>query len=222
MIDIATIGILLSTALALMAWSILYRVNDFYATAESLTMGVYSAFMWVEGLGVLTRRYSLLFDKGQLRIDLVILLILGLLYYSRLFKGKEWPSRIPMAVLAGIASGMAVKGTIYSQILQQVTVGSFVGKTMFDTFNNILIIVLTFTAVSYMIHTREHKGILSISTRIGRLGLMAAFGWEMGVAVMSSLSFGIGQAGMFVTSPGIYVTVPALLLILVDFLRRSR
>jgi hypothetical protein len=223
MIDLVTFGGLLSAAVILMAWSGLYRTTKLYSTSESLVIGLYLGFMFAEGLRSLSAKvFTPLFLRGQWMSDLTILLFLGLLYYTRLFRGKEWPSRIPMAILAGIATGLAVRGAIYAQIVQQLIVGSLIGKTVFGTFNNILIVIITFTALSYMIYTREHKGPLRISSRIGRLGLMIAFGWTLGTYLMSLISFAIGQIGILATPPGLYLTIPALLLIGVDIVRRTR
>lgn len=221
--DLVTLGIIMSVATILMAWSGLYRPTVFYSTAESLVIGTYLGFTFAEGLRVLANTvFTPLFLRGLWWSDLTLLLILGLLYYSRLFKGKEWPSRIPMAILAGIATGLAVQGTVYPQILQQLILGSLIGKTALDTVSNILIVIITFTALSYMIYTREHKGLLRISSRIGRLGLMAGFGWTLGTYFMSLIMMAVGQVGMLVTQPGIYLTIPAVVLVFADIIRRMR
>jgi len=221
--DLVILGTILSVATILMAWSGLYRPNVFYSTAESLVIGTYLGFTFAEGLRVLANTVlTPLFLRGLWMSDLTLLLILGLLYYSRLFKGKEWPSRIPMAILAGIATGLAVQGTVYPQILQQLILGSLIGKTAFDTVSNILVVIITFTALSYMIYTKEHKGLLRISSRIGRLGLMAGFGWTLGTYFMSLIMMAVGQVGMLVTQPGIYLTIPAVVLVFTDIIRRMR
>ena len=221
--DLVLFGTILSVATVLMAWSGLYRPTVFYTTAESLVIGTYLGFTFAEGLRVLANTVFVpLFQKGLWMSDLSLLFILGLLYYSRLIKGKEWPSRIPMAILAGIATGLAVQGTVYPQILQQLILGSIIGKTVFDTVSNILIVILTFTALSYMIYTHEHRGLLRISSRIGRIGLMAAFGWTLGTYFMSLITLVVGQVGMLVTQPGIYLTIPAVMLVFTDIIRRMR
>jgi len=223
MIDSLTFGVLLSAAVTLMAWTILYRETRFYTLAEGLMIGLYLGFNFAEGVRVLYNTVFVpLFVKGQWISDLTILLILGLLYYARLFKGKEWFSRVPMAILAGIATGLAVKGAVYSQIVRQVIIESLIGKTTGQTINNVLIVAITFTAMSALIYTHEQKGVLKISARIGRAGLMIAFGWATGTMLMSVISNVVGLIGILATQPGIYVTAIALLMLLVDIIRRTR
>ncbi len=128
--------------------------------------------------------------QGQ--IILIPGLIFGLLLYLRLHPNPnvKWISRYGflwvVAVGAGLSLGSLWQGNILVFLSQAVDI---VGTSPMDQFNKILMFVIFITTLSYFIFTKEHTGILGISTKLGRHFLMIAFG--VGFAVLISMYYNV-------------------------------
>lgn len=208
-------GIIAEMSLVLMAWSLLYRENFFFRISEALVIGWFMAFSLVVGLDILKGRvYQPLIIEGRWLSPVLIVTILGLFYLLRLHKSTRWLARWPISLMAGVASAVAVKGTVYAQIIRLVTMGSWTSGGM-TAINNIVVLVFTFTGLIYFIFTREHKGVLGGLSSIGLYALMITFGWVAGTYLMSLISMSIGHMQILMQVPGIYVSaVGAIVLII--------
>jgi hypothetical protein len=119
-------------------------------------------------------------------------IIFGLLLYFRLHPDPnyKWISRYGflwiVAVGAGLALGTLWQGNIMVQLIKSMDI---LGVSPMDQFNKILMFVIFITSLSYFIFTREHTGILGISTKAGRYFLMIAFG--VGFAVLISMYYNV-------------------------------
>jgi hypothetical protein len=67
------------------------------------------------------------------------------------------------------------------------------GSTGMVGLNSLIVIIGTITALTFFFFTWEHKGVLGISTKIGRYVLMATFGASYGSTVMARISLFIGR-----------------------------
>jgi len=128
--------------------------------------------------------------KGQ--YILIPGILFGLLLYFRLHPDPnyKWISRYGflwvIAAGAGLALGSLWQGNILVFLSKAIDV---VGVTPTDTFNRVLMFIIFVTSLSYFIFTREHTGILGVSTKIGRYFLMIAFG--VGFAVLISMYYNV-------------------------------
>jgi hypothetical protein len=113
---------------------------------------------------------------------LFIPLLLGVLMYTRLKNEIAWVARYPTGVLVGIGTGVMIAGTLRGQIIDQVKntvidlTKNVASGNMTGIINTLLIAIGVVTAISFFTFTREHKGVLGISAKIGRIFLMISLG----------------------------------------------
>lgn len=113
---------------------------------------------------------------------LFVPLLLGVLMYTRLKNEIAWIARYPTGVLVGVGTGVMIAGTLRGQIIDQIKntvldlTNSAVSGNMTGIINNLLIAIGVVTAISFFTFTREHKGVLGISAKIGRIFLMISLG----------------------------------------------
>lgn len=119
-------------------------------------------------------------------------IVFGALLYFRLHPDPnyKWISRYGfiwvVAVGAGLALGTLWQGNIMVMLIKSMDV---VGISPMDQINKILMFIIFITSMSYFIFTKEHTGILGISTKVGRYFLMIAFG--VGFAVLISMYYNV-------------------------------
>jgi hypothetical protein len=130
------------------------------------------------------------------------------MYFFFFTKKYFYLYRYPVAIVVGIMAGMMICGMIQSNFLAQIQatadpnttalVGAGVwewsgGSTGIVGLNSLIIIIGLITSLTFFFFTFEHKGVLGISTRIGRYFLMATFGAAYGSTVMARISLFIGR-----------------------------
>jgi hypothetical protein len=222
MIEFTVFTDLLVAALIVMAWSLVYRESAAYRLVEHIALGTFFGFMLYTGLDTLyTKTIIPLFQTWP--IDLVIVAAIGILMWTRVVPKVQWPSRIAIAVLAGVSMAVAVTGAVSGQIIQLITaMGSWTGPSLKADIESIISAVATFTTVLFFTYTREHKGVLFPISRIGRYFMMIGFGAIMGTFLMANVSFSIGQIPKLVTGYGRYVSIVAVIVIAADLLLNER
>jgi len=121
--------------------------------------------------------------------SVIIPLLLGLLLYTRYFKDIAWLSRFPLSILVGIGTGLAIRGTIGSQIVNQVK------STVLplNSINNAIIIFGTLGVLSYFYFSKEHRGVLKHVSTFGRCVMMVSFGAAFGSTVMGRMALLINR-----------------------------
>lgn len=184
-----TIGIWIGAFLTLCFFSILHKENPFYRLAEHVYVGLAAGQAIVMGwLNVKNMAVAPLTKSGDL-IQLVPL-ALGILLYARFAPSNwRWLSRIPSAFLVGIGTGLAFTRFAQSDLIGQIK-GAF---APLNSVNNVLVLVGTLGTISYFFFTREQKGVLKVSSQIGRWTMMIAFGSAFSNTVMGRLSLLIGR-----------------------------
>jgi hypothetical protein len=188
------IGIWVGAILSIIMMSILFKENPLYKFAEAVFIGagvgnsvVYSIQNINElGIGGIT--------KGQ--ITFIIPIILGILLFTRLLPERRlrWPSLYPVSLLTGIGMGLAFRSVLMAQVLEPLSASilPIIGVGTYTAINNLIIIILTLTSLMYFTFTTEHEGILNYLTRIGRYGMMIAFGQAIGSKVITFTSSFLG------------------------------
>jgi hypothetical protein len=168
--------------------SFFYKDNPFYKLVEYLYVGASAGH-------AITLGWANIRDMGLTpmmktgKIALIIPIVLGLMLYTRFSKSALWVSRIPMGFLVGIGTGMAIRGTIGSQVVTQIQ------STILDPFkfNNLVIIVGVVTTLSYFFFTWKQSGIGHASAITGRMFMMVTFGAAFGNTVMGRMSLLIAR-----------------------------
>jgi hypothetical protein len=186
------IGTWIAATLTIAIFSFLYRDNPLYRLAEHLYVGV-SAGFWVI--------YTWAFDVKPMLVDrffqstgvekwiLIVPAVLGIIMLSRWIPKYGWLSRLPISFTVGIGAGLGITAGIQGFIMPQIQATLL----PLNSINNILIVVGFITTIFYFYFSREHKGALGVSSRIGIIFIMVAFGASFGYTVMARISLLIGR-----------------------------
>lgn len=206
-----------------MAWSILYKQNPLFKIVENMTVGLTLAFIIYTGIDVLSKRVFTPWSQGLWLTPITIAAILGFMSWTRLGgRNMQWISRWPIACLAGIGSGLAVRGCVGPQILRQLTTKSLIASDTLTNINNILITIGVFTTLCHFTFSYRHRGILGASAKVGRLFMMLAFGTMFGGFVMTAMGYLIGHMFVVMKPPAVYVVAIAISILIVDVIRSKR
>lgn len=173
--------------LALM--SFLVTENPFYRFAEHVYVGIAAAHSFIMGWENLQNiAFGPIINDGK--VIKIIPIILGLLLYSRIFKGKAWLSQIPMSIIVGIGTGLTMRGTVRSDIINQIRALA----VPLNSVHNIIVVVGGITVMMYFYFSRKETNLVfNYSGRVGRFLLMVAFGALFGNAAMGRMSLLIGR-----------------------------
>jgi len=219
--------IVLSSALVIAAWSILYRNNVFYKITSALVLSWLVGYSSIEVLKVLYNRvWTPLFVQGEWWNPVLIATVLGLMYWLRPIRKAAWLSRWPIALIAGTMIAVSISGSLYADLISLVTMGSFTDLTPSSAgglvgINNIIVAVIIITGTMYFIFTHEHRGPIGVLAKIGKYFLMVTFGWISGTFFMSLTAFSIADMVVLMEMPSLYVSAAAVVLLLADIVYRN-
>ncbi len=193
------IGIWIAAGLTLCIFSFLYKDNPFYKFAEHLYVGSSAAYMLV--LAYFFSIKPMLIDKfntstGMGKWILIIPAFLGIAMLLRLIPKISWISRWAIAFTVGIGAGIGITTGIHGYVLPQIKTTFLpfaIQGNVFNSINNIILVVGTVTTLFYFYFSKEHKGKLKIPIRIGMFFIMISFGASFGYTVMARLSLLIGR-----------------------------
>jgi hypothetical protein len=171
---------------------IYYKENPWSRWAE------YSVLAMGTGWGVVTTIWRLIGPGGYLEpllqgknLTLIIPVILGLLLYAQFTRPTRWIIKYPLAIITSVGLSIALSGVPTANIIVQLRSIALPLTTgnAYDAVNALVVIVGVITVLSYFTFTREHKGPLGVSAKIGRYFLMLGFGAGFGMAVISQGTF---------------------------------
>jgi len=202
-------GVWVGALLTLFVFSFLYKDNPFYKFAEHLFVGVSAGYymvlnfwtvivtnLWDPLANIVTKHQSPFEAQlGDYRIWLLIPGIFGVLMFTRLFGRIGWLSRWALAVIIGVYAGLKTTGFAQGDLVAQVqaSLQPLVTGHWGSSVNNILFMVGIVTSLLFFFYSREHKGMLAASSRLGIWFLMISFGAGYGYTVMSRISLLIGR-----------------------------
>lgn len=215
----------LGAFLILCTWSSLYRRTRWFRIAESWLVGAQLAVYLSGAIDKINTVVVTPLFITRTKIDslsLWLTLILGILYIIRIYSPWRWISRYTITLLAGIGVGTTLKTIVGSQMIAMLTQASFLDASPEVAISNIIIAVTTFTTLSYFLFTFKHKGLLKIPADIGRLSLMLCFGTVMGGYLLTMAAYPVNAASEIVKFPSIYLLIPFVALIGVDYILRAR
>ncbi|KPJ73827.1 hypothetical protein AMJ52_02990 [candidate division TA06 bacterium DG_78] len=190
----------ISALLTVSIFSFLYRDNPFYRFAEHIFVGVANGwavtFYWHNIL--VPSLFDPLFRRGQLL--LIIPFIIGILYLTRFIPRVSWLVRIPIGITMGYYVGASIPADVQAYIIKQ-TQGTILTSQNFQAWNagnmgvvwSIILFVGVICTLSYFYFSKEHKGVLGITSRIGIIFVMIGFGAAFGYTVMARISLLIGR-----------------------------
>jgi hypothetical protein len=195
------LGTLTAGILTLAIYTFLYKDNPIYRIAESwligLSIGYTLVIFWQTTL--VDNLFNPLFDDGKL--IMILPLILGLLMFSRFSRKIAWMSRIPIAFMIGAGAGVAIPAMLYARTLKQVsaTIMPLIGENGVFNFEALVVVVGLLSTLAYFYFSREHKGVMGKTAKLGTYFLMIFFGTTFGYTVMSRMSTFIGRVDFLLT-----------------------
>jgi hypothetical protein len=189
------LGTIIAGLLTLAILSFLYRDNPVYKFAEYLLVGVSVGYALV--IAWKSTLMDLLFEPlfYQQEWLLLIPLVLGLMVFGRFHHKTNSISRIPLAILIGSGAGAAIPAMIGPRILTQIS-GSIVpliNENGIPNWSEVVVLIGVLSTLSYFFFSKEHRGPLGYSSKIGTYFLMIFFGTTFGYTVMSRMSTFIGR-----------------------------
>ena len=190
----------ISSILSLAILSFLYKENPFFRAAEHIFLGVANGYLvtfyWHRILMPILFRP--LFQQGELL--LIIPFTIGILYLTRFIPRISWLVRIPIAIYMGYWTGVLIPATIQAQIIKQVQ-GTVLTSANFQSWNagtwgivwSVIVFIGVLCTLSYFYFSREHKGVIGVTSRVGIVFVMIGFGAAFGYTVMARISLLIGK-----------------------------
>jgi len=184
------IQLLIAMAFTIMMFSFaLWRTtnNPFYRFAEHTFVAVSMGNMIVMAYRYLQGNVFEPVIQGDL--ILLIPIVAGLMLYFRFSKKYFYVCRWPLSFMVGIGLGLTLRGWthgwLYQGMIKATILPLFVAGDPMGSFNNIVVVVITLTVLSYFLFSIEHKGTLGYSARIGRYIMMVMFG-----VMFANIAFG--------------------------------
>jgi len=187
--------------LTLCIFSFLYKDNPFYRLAEhiyaGLSAGYYVGLIW---RSVILQQLWIPITQDNHYI-LIIPGVMGLLIFTRFFEKISFVSRVSIAFVMGNTAGISIIQQLHGYVLPQT------GKTISGILNAgnwsamvgaWVIFVGVISTLIYFYFSKEHKGALGVTARIGMFFIMISFGAHFGYTVMGRVSLLIGRVQFIV------------------------
>jgi hypothetical protein len=182
--------------LILSLFSFMYRDNRFYKFSEhvfaGLSAGYYAGLIW--HTVIIQQLIDPMFIDGKWY--LIFPGILGILMFARLSRNYTWVSRTSLAFVMGSTAGIYLISNLHGLVLKQsaATMISWSDRAGFAaTVLQVLVVIGVITTLVYFYFSKEHKGFLGGTARIGIWFIMIAFGAHFGYTVMGRISLLIGR-----------------------------
>jgi len=194
LVDFLQIWIIAFFTLAL--FSFLYKDNPFYKIAEhifaGLSAGYYVGLIWHSV--IIQQMIDPMLHNGKWW--LVFPGLLGVLMFSRFFKRYNWISRMSLAFVMGNTAGIFLLAELHGKVLPQIqsTMMSLnPGRGFTDFLLALVVVVGVLSTLIYFYFSKEHKGILGKTAKVGIWMIMISFGAHFGYTVMARISLLIGR-----------------------------
>jgi hypothetical protein len=177
-------------------FSFLYRDNPFYKLTEhifaGLSAGYYVGLVW--HAVIIQQMIDPMFDNGKWW--LIFPGFLGVLMFSRFSRNYHWVSRLSLAFVMGNTAGIFLLSELHGKVLPQIqsTMLSLSPGQGFERFLLAIVVVAgVLTTLIYFYFSKEHRGILGGTARVGIWFIMISFGAHFGYTVMARISLLIGR-----------------------------
>lgn len=195
-----TLGLYFGVILTFSVFSYLWRENFFFRMAEHIFVGLAASWSVVN----VYHNYMKPIVQNDIVTDgkygYLLLMAIGLLMYTRLSRNYVWLSRIPIALQIGynVGYGLAIGPRTYLRTLN----ASFVNIIVRDgdkivlsrSINQFLFFFAIVTVLSYFIFTmKTDKGVLKVSSSVGRWTMMIAFGAAFGNTISARMAVLVGR-----------------------------
>jgi hypothetical protein len=189
-------GIWAAAIMTIGIYSLGFKYTTYYKFCEYTFVGLGIGFAAVQAWDNIQRIGIAGISSGK--VLNIIPIILGILLFSRFVQQYNWISFYPLSVMVGVGTGIAVRGTIHTDIVRQIaaTIKPLWGSEgILEYANNMIFIVIVLTGLIYFVFTinlGQGTG-ENLIRKIGRIGLMMAFGAQFGNTAAARFAFMIGR-----------------------------
>ena len=194
------VGVWIAALLTLGIFSFLYKDNPANKLCEHLFVGISAGYYVVLNYYSVVKPNLLdpLFHDfgGDRHYLLLIPLVLGILLFSRFFPKGGWLSRWSIALILGVYPALRITGFGQGDFVEQVhgtMLPLWVPGHLGTTIGNWFLIVGLLCTLVFFFFSKEHKGALGGTARLGVYFLMVSFGASYGYTVMARISLLIGR-----------------------------
>jgi hypothetical protein len=213
------LGIWIAAFLTIAILSFIFGDNPIYKLAEHIFVGVSAGYgvilalnqaIWPSiQMGLMPNQHFFIKFMTIIAIILGILTLIRLEIFSYILPSIVWISRIPIAFVVGIGSGITVVASIQGFIFPQVsatflpilssnyTIDLSSPLNFLNSFllaiGPIVILLGVVTALVYFYFSTEQKGIILGIAKIGILIMMITFGASFGYTIMARFSLLISR-----------------------------
>jgi len=184
------IQVWMAAIFTLMTFSFIFKHSPAFRLAEAVSVGGTAGYgLWVAYENV--QRLAITpINAGM--TDRWVPLIVGILYLFYLLPSKfSWVARYPTAMAVGISIGATLIPAVATYFVKpmQLTLISFWTGDILTNINHLIIYILTFCGLAFFIYSRETftKGRFSFVSKLGRAGLMIAFGVAIGTVLNAKI-----------------------------------
>jgi len=119
-----------------------------------------------------------------------------MLMFTRFSSKYSWVSRSSLAFVMGATAGIFLISELHGRVLPQMqdTMLSLAGSDGFGaTLLAVIIIIGVISTLIYFYFSKEHKGALGVTAKVGIWFIMISFGAHFGYTVMGRVSLLIGR-----------------------------
>lgn len=181
------IGIWIAAFATIGLVSFLFKENPLYRVIENMYVGISAGYALTVGYDNIKNLAVKPMLQGK--YSLLIPIVLGILLYTRYVKRYAWVAKIPLGLLMGIGTGLAIRGLILSQVVNQIK-ACFIPLNSFD---NIFMVLGTLIVLFYFFFSIEHKGSAGNLAKVGRWVMMIGFGASFAGTATGRISLFIGR-----------------------------
>jgi len=193
------IGVWIAAILTIFSITYMWKENYAYRFAEYTVVGGGAGYLMAMGFKNIKEIGFEAAAKGN--IIRIVPIILGILLFLRFSTKYAWLSRYPYAILVGVGTGIAMKGIIYSMLIEQIKgvikLPLYVANNLLLTFNNWVIIISVISVITYFLFVFKPKGaagkaVSGLGT-LGRYSMMFYFGSAFATTIAFRFSLIIGR-----------------------------
>lgn len=213
------LGIWIAAFLTLAILSFIFGDNPIYKLAEHIFVGISAGYgvilalnqaIWPSiQMGLMPSQHFFVKFMTIIAILLGILTLVRLEIFSYIFPSLVWLSRIPIAFVVGIGSGITIVASIQGFVFPQVS-ATFLPilspsynidfSSSLNFLNSLLLVIGPFvillgviTALVYFYFSTEQRGVILGIAKIGILIMMITFGASFGYTIMARFSLLISR-----------------------------
>ncbi len=176
-------------------FSFMYKDNPVYKVAEHIFAGLTAGYQ--VGLVWDTVILQQLWDPmiGG-KWYLFVPGILGVLMFSRFWEKFSWVSRVSLAFVMGVTAGIFLISQLHGLVLPQMKdtmLPLWNGGGFGATLLSLIVVVGVISTLIYFYFSKEHRGVLGVTAKVGIWFIMISFGAHFGYTVMGRVSLLIGR-----------------------------